>query len=146
MLCKFLSTMDLEPLPLGKGDVGKEGFIQESVVCKVTMFRKLATYMMELKKEDGSWKYHPGTVKNRFGEAKLQIEKMFGKQCVNRNDPECTKVTGTKRGEAGDDAWFSMLKSKLDREMMHRCQMTGTVIYNMLSFNLTCDRARDRGR
>ena len=54
MLCTFLRTMNLDPVPLTKKDVDKKGFIKECDVCKVSVFKKLATYMMQLKKENGS--------------------------------------------------------------------------------------------
>ena len=126
MVNTFLVSMQLHPLPPSKDARNQKGYIKEKVMCQVSMFRKLATYMLELKKPDGSWKYRPFTAKNRIGEAKLQVEKIFGNNCVNKNDKANTEVAGTKRNEQGDDAWFIILRKKLDKEMFYRCFMSGT--------------------
>ena len=43
-----------------------------------------------------------------------------GNNCVNKNDKANTEVAGTKRNEQGDDAWFIILRKKLDKEMFYR--------------------------
>ena len=57
MVNAFLVSMQLLPLPPSKDARNQKGYIKEKVMCQVSMFRKLATYMLELKKPDGSWSY-----------------------------------------------------------------------------------------
>jgi hypothetical protein len=127
-LCNhFLGTMGKDPLPDGSLDKGKKGFIGEKEMCQTSMFRKLATYLLTERKEDGSWKYSYGVAKNRFGEVRGLVERIYGTGCVNKNDKDGTAVKGTKYNQNGSDAWFLMLKSKLDKEMMYRCAQSGSI-------------------
>ena len=128
-LCNnFLMSMHLLPLPLNVGDKGNKNFIKEKDMCQTAVFRKFASYLLTEKKEDKSWKFSYGVAKNRFGEVRGLVERIFGRECVNKNDPGGTSAKGTKYNQTGKDAWFLVLKSKLESEMMYRCAISGYIM------------------
>ena len=107
-------------------------------MCQTSMFRKFATYLLTEKRADRTWKYSYGVAKNRVGEARLLVERIFGKECVNKNDEAGTSSKGTKYNQSGKDAWFLVLNAKLDSEMFHRCANSGCCCAVLCSFFSFC--------
>jgi hypothetical protein len=120
---EFLGTKLMGPLPLSSTDRERSKSTQKQV-CQVNLLGELATFIRDAKKE-GEYRFKPGSAKNRLGEIKGQIERVFGAMCFNRHDPDGTRGRGTRFDEIGPDAWFKVLKRKLEKDVFHRCWETG---------------------
>ncbi len=131
LLNEFLALKGVHPIPKDKNEVGNADVCTEAEVCQVSILRQFATFLkeatnsLESREEEGTWRFRPGTGKQRLGDVKGQIERVFGKDCWVRNDPVNSCTTGTRFNERGADAWYSILRKNLSTEMFHRCWLSG---------------------
>ena len=133
LLNEFLTAKGMSPLPAKPTDNYSENVCKEKDVCTLSFMRQLATFIKEAQDpllpgqtpEDKSWRFRPGPGKNKLGDIKGQIERIFGKECWLHNDRVNCSVSGTRWNEKGSDAWFSILRKNLNDEMFYRCYQNG---------------------
>ncbi len=125
LLNDFLTAKGMSPLPNDKNGIKRKNVCKEGDVCQIAFLRQFATFIKELKNSDDTWRFRPGPGKNKLGDAKGQIERIFGKDCWVRNDKKNSSVTGTRFNEKGPEAWYPMLRKNLHDEMFYRCYNSG---------------------
>eukprot|EP00808_Paulinella_micropora_P010244 g29570.t1 len=121
---QFLLETNRNPLPPTKEDVGKEGYIAETEVCKVSMMQEFATFLFKyLQNDDDPLSfYRPGTALQFLSAAKCGLEKLFQNHCFVRHDPENVE------DKSGDkDGWYYDLRRVLNFKFMTRCFNLGLV-------------------